>query len=446
MRYITLFISMFCTQIWGMNDVRESLQVKLVELQVRVRDNSDKPVYGLGADAFTVTENGVVQTIDDFAEIDATIPRDDTAVPIRPRILLMVDFEWTTIQNVKKIIHQLKKLVTDGIDPEIELALAFMDGGIHEYRVFSKDRGLMLQSLDDLHKLFSKRPFLTQNEPDSEIFRSAGGDRAYKQYRRHRVSRKLPTLTRFINYLGAYQGNKDIIIVSDQLPGLPQQMFDLRPFQSACLANKVMVHVVNTSPTSANIQGDPSQYAAWTQMVGGLSYRTLNKGIQLSTNKVIEAASRYYRIRFYSNTEKKGFRKLRVKVAGAGRHVYFSRGYRADTHENRTPEVNPIVADNANSRFRLELETDWVTWERKGRYRVALLALGHRIFDAEGRLLRETVSDLALTKSTPRERVPLVMVLERSVVGFEADRTETIVIDLLSGDRVVLRDGKNPFL
>jgi len=446
MKTIALVILMFCTQISAMNDVQERLQVKLVELHVRVRDNGDKPVYGLGPDAFTVIENGVVQTIEDFAEVDATLPRDETAAPIRPRIILMVDFEWTTILNVKKIIHQLKKLVTDGIDPETEVALAYMDGGIHEYRVFSKDRGLMLQGLDDLHKLFSKRPNLTQNEPNREVFQIPGGDRAYKQYRRQRVSRKLPTLTRFINYLGAYQGNKNIIILSDQLPGMSQQMLDLRPFQSACLKNKVMVHVVNTSPTSANAQADPGQYAAWTHMVGGLNYRTLNKGIQLSTNKVVEAAARYYRIRFYSNTEKKGFRKLRVKVSGAGRHVYFPRGYRSDTHETRTPDANPMAADVSNSHFRLELETDWVTWERRNKDRIAFLALGHRVYDTEGRLLRETVSDLTLTKASPRERVPLVVLLARSVAGFEAGRNETVVIDLLSGDRVLLRDGKNPFL
>jgi len=274
----------------------------------------------------------------------------------------------------------------------------------------------------------------------------------------------------FVNFLGAYAGNKNVIMISDAWQRLGSQtaftsgiddgyyvtsenLADLKQIQTAALYNKVTLNVVNTRRPGVDVTpladtsgaASISQQAELAALTGGFHYRPNNKGLASMVDRVIEQNEHYYRIRYYSSSQSDAFRSVKVRAKGLGRVTYSMGGYYAGAQTVRNDEAALVTAQPAAREISVDMKTDWLTWYpvTLRKYR-AYLAVSQRAYDAEGRLVGEQVTTAQLTKKGRYTKAPFEGTLSFDIPGKDVARLEAVIIDMMSGERVVLNGKGEP--
>ena len=135
----------------------------LVNVDVTVKDKKGKVVRDLKAEDFTITENGVKQTIEFF---DATLsgntppeasstatPREPTS-PSAPRVLprnvvaLVLDGQTTESLNLKPVREGIIKYVSDRITDNDSVALFAIAGGLQLLQPFTQDKEKIISAVE----------------------------------------------------------------------------------------------------------------------------------------------------------------------------------------------------------------------------------------------------------------------------------------------------------
>jgi VWFA-related protein len=161
--FLCAFVSLcICVSYAQQNPNQFSLQVntQLVVQTVTVKDNTGKTVEGLTAGDFTVTEDGVPQTISvfDFQRLEDT-PAAQPATPIqaRPqasgnsqyqdRRLLVLFFDQTTSapsDQLRSFAAAVKFIRTEMQAPDLVMIMTFSKGAVRTLQEFTNNRDQLL--------------------------------------------------------------------------------------------------------------------------------------------------------------------------------------------------------------------------------------------------------------------------------------------------------------
>ena len=243
--------------------VRESVDVTLVEVPVRVLDRSGEPVRGLTAADFTLLDQGRPQTLTavDAIELgdsaDRVAPR---AVPpaARRRYLLLFDFAFARPKAVIAARRAAREFVLDGmLDTDLAAVGTYsVETGVRLVVTFSSDRASLAQAIETLGLEPAERSDPLQfayrakrlppgpstespGQKHSQIARSrqqqladiirsmASVDRARTdEFERLRVQALIQGLRDLGRVLDVLEGRKDIVLLSE---GFPSRLLVGRP-------------------------------------------------------------------------------------------------------------------------------------------------------------------------------------------------------------------------
>ena len=236
--------------------VRETVDVTLVEVPVRVLDRSGDPVRGLTAADFTLLDQGrpqtltAVDTIELGGEAGAREPR---SVPpaARRRYLLLFDFSFARPQAVVAARRAAREFVLDGMrDSDLAAVATYsLQTGVRLVVTFSSDRAALAGAIetlglepaersDPLQMAYHPRgtPALGSRESSdqkqgessaergqeglTEIIRTmASLDRARTdEYERGRVRALIQGLRDLGRVLEVVEGRKEIVFLSEGFP------------------------------------------------------------------------------------------------------------------------------------------------------------------------------------------------------------------------------------
>ena len=232
-------------------NVRESVDVTVVEVPVRVLDRSGAPVRGLTAADFTLIDQGRAQTLTAVDAIELGDPTgSDAPRPVPPsarrRYLLLFDFAFARPKAVVAARRAAKDFVLTGMRDEDLAAVGTysLESGVRLVVTFSSDRAALAQAIETLGLEAAERadplqisyrsgrpPFVVSSESDdqrradvrqrqddlAQIIRTmASLDRARSdEYERGRVHAFFQSLRDLGRMLDVVEGRKDIVLLSE---------------------------------------------------------------------------------------------------------------------------------------------------------------------------------------------------------------------------------------
>ncbi len=123
------------------------VDVRLVNLNVRVADRSGQPITGLEKDDFQVFEEGVPQTVSHFQPVTAPI-----------QLLLLLDLSGSTEAKMDIILEAAAGFV-DSLGPEDSVAVAIFARQLHLVCDFTQDRNLLKRRIRRLENRGSRTGF-----------------------------------------------------------------------------------------------------------------------------------------------------------------------------------------------------------------------------------------------------------------------------------------------
>ena len=234
--------------------VRESVDVTVVEVPVRVLDRSGDPVRGLTVADFTLLDQGRPQTLTAVDAIELGDPAgsaDRRSVPsaARRRYLLLFDFAFARPNSVVAARRAARDFVLDGmLDTDLAAIGTYSaQTGVRLLVTFSSDRAALADAIETLglepaersdplqFAYRTRRPSMgpVRNESArhtedtarrqaqlAEIVRTmAAVDRSRAdEYDRGRVKSLLQSLRDLGHVLDVVEGRKDIVLLSEGFP------------------------------------------------------------------------------------------------------------------------------------------------------------------------------------------------------------------------------------
>ncbi|MDJ0838438.1 MAG: VWA domain-containing protein [Acidobacteriota bacterium] len=472
MKKLILFFSLLAVNMTAVAKVRDGVQeeikVKLVELDVKVTTLSGRPISGLTPSDLVITENGVTQTIDSFEEVRLTGMPAEQADQYRPRIMFLLDLQNTSYANMHRVFPQLRRFTEDMYLTNSEVGVAVNADGIHLVQPFTRSQSQLRTALDTAEEIY-RSTYHRSTVPNSDFsfvrdrstlvetpnFGRVGRRELSRSYMRN----QLRIMGQFVHFLGAYDGNKSIILISDAwtLPtdlgtgetGNQDGVLSLKDIQTAGLYNKISINVISMSrPTVTAETSSPGPGRLGTDAIqselaaitAGFSYSPNHQGVARVVNRIVNDSETYYRVRYYSKSNSKKFRRVRVRAKGMGRIAHSLGGYFPNAQQ-RITDVQANMNREKPGSYSLAMETDWMYWSLTGlRGRAAYYAIGQRAFDGSGNLVYEKVTPGSLKKKSRKEKEPLQMELGFKEAGKKgAVYYEVTVIDLNTGKRVIMK-------
>jgi len=444
-------------------EVQEEVRVSLVELDVKVTTLGGRTIKGLTPADFVVKEKGVIQDIESFEEVDIAALPVKEAEAYQSRIMILLDFRNTSFGNMHRVFPQLRKYVNELYKSHSEVGLAVNSDGIGEIQSFTSDKELLLNAIEDARVVYRNSRNRTihphRRYAHNNDFARGFARVSHGFYASH-FSHQLEILGQFVNYLGGFTGKKSVILFSDewQTGNLTdagstsdaEGVVSLKDIQTASLFNKISINVINPSQNSSNYGADKGlltyqppyiQQQRLAAVTAGLTYSPNSQGIANVIDEIFEKSENFYRIRYYTNSSGDKYRRVRVTARGAGRVAHSLAGYYPQTKTLNPTTGKAQLTTGKASHFDLEMETDWMYWELSGFKRKAYYAIAQRAFGRDNQLISETVIAGNMVKNSKKSRKSLVQTLEYDkALVTKATRYEVVVIDLITGKRVVLKD------
>ena len=150
--FLALALGVFCASAAGSQNspgsVRESAEVVLVEVPVRVVDRDGKPIRNLTAADFELSDNGRKQTIVGFDAIDLaqkrveSVPGNTVPPAARRHFLILFDFSFAQPKSVLSARRAAKEFVLSGLgDRDFGAVAPFsVERGMRLLVTFTQDR------------------------------------------------------------------------------------------------------------------------------------------------------------------------------------------------------------------------------------------------------------------------------------------------------------------
>ncbi|MBO1320598.1 VWA domain-containing protein [Acanthopleuribacter pedis] len=429
------------------------MRVNLVELVVRAENLSGEKVRGLTAADFVVTEGGKRQKIDHIEEVDIHHP-DGVHASDRSRLMILLDFKNTEYASMVGAFEFLRNFVEEFDFETSDLGLSFNLTGVQTVQPFTRNRAEFLAAVAKTEQFYNTkghRSARTKNftrrqlVADSDYFRQ-----------------EIEVLGQFVNFLGAYNGRKNLLLVSnpwafgrnDVQEGRRniRGVVSLRDIQTTAQFNKVTLNILNLEPspndsegrfarTSADVGIDES--AELAAKTSGVYYRVNRGGLGTTMERVADDLSHFYRIRYYSNVKHQRYRRVNVKVKGLNRVGNHFAGFFPESELAPKKEVHGMLKGDTDAQV-LAVQTDWMSWRRSGRKeRGVNVVVSYRAFDELGQMIAERVQATELRVKKEKGKYAYPVLAQEVFFNWAEDqkpaRFEARIVDMTSGERVLIQ-------
>ena len=224
----------------------ESVDVRVVNVDVYVTDRSGQPVPGLRREDFEVFEDGKPVEIVNFSEIGELSPpavkaelppsSEDPAAPAppepvaaaRPPLYLAVYIDNANLRPASRnrVLSQLQEFLSAQVGPEDRLMLVTNDLGLHVRRPFSAGTAGLeaelkkvsrLAAPGELHEIATRR-LLARIHEDGCSDDVVAEVRAYASDAYNQATLDFSNLQTFVESLAGLDARKAVLYVSDSLP------------------------------------------------------------------------------------------------------------------------------------------------------------------------------------------------------------------------------------
>jgi len=399
--------------------INEEMTVNLVELDVKVQNLNGKYLSDINLDDFKVYENGDLQKISHFEEVDLMRLPEDEIEEYRSKIMILMDFQNSDYADMRKVFPELRKFFNTEYDGKSMIGMAINSGGIVEVLPFTTNINEINSAIDTSERLFKKAlykgNFFNRLVGEDTSFSNSIGMESggiSRHYSNTYYRNQIQILGQFLNYVSIYTGKKNIIMISgpwghgdmtgEEGTVNKDAILSVRDIQTSCLFNKTSINVISLSRPDANITSrnysrrDASIFdrtVEFASMSSGSFKKPANALISSSLNHTVDQIGRFYRIRYYSSIKKNKYRKIKVQVKGFNRIASTLSGYYPNTRQVERLKTEDTMNLNEEKSLTLHVQTDWMEWRRVNRKKIACnYAIAYRVYGVNGNLVAERVS------------------------------------------------------
>ncbi|HVT43388.1 MAG TPA: VWA domain-containing protein [Thermoanaerobaculia bacterium] len=225
----------------------ETIDVRVINIDVVVTDKRGNPITGLSADDFIILENGQSRTISNFYEIDnSKKPRgaageppaasspiatgaqeaEETPQNLRRKFIIFIDNLSLNPLNRNHVVETMKKFVESSVRPGDQAMVATWNRSMKIRVPFTGDTTQILQMLDvvkgessfGMHNL-SERKSVESQIRDSRTYEEAVvAARGYAQSVEHDVRQTITALNALMGTLAGVDGKKVLVLTTEGLP------------------------------------------------------------------------------------------------------------------------------------------------------------------------------------------------------------------------------------
>ena len=227
--------------------VRETVNVNVVEVPVTVVDSSGNPIRGLTAANFELLDQGKKRDITSFDKIDFGTTESVTAIsPLNPAarrtFLLLFDLGYSSPNSLSRAQESARSFVKQNVQPRdlVGVGTLDIDKGFRLVSAFTTDRELIASAIADPRKYRGTDPLQIANQtvsfqapeandiaaPSGGGGMAAGADeemrqmalqmkRGNEQAVRQRIEREVDALGQLAKTLRAVPGHKQVVLLSE---------------------------------------------------------------------------------------------------------------------------------------------------------------------------------------------------------------------------------------
>ncbi|HXG59442.1 MAG TPA: VWA domain-containing protein [Thermoanaerobaculia bacterium] len=223
--------------------VRETINVSVVEVPVTVVDRDGAPLRGLTKEQFEIVDDGQKRVVEGFEQIDFASRESISAIsPLNPAgrrsFLLLFDLSFSSPIAIKRAQNAARDFVKRMVHRHDLLAIATVDVdlGFRLVTSFTTDRALISAAIDDPKKFRGMDPLQIAGnlpvapppavafagtgerasaavEAAADVMRNAG--RQEDLYSRRKIDRQIGLLTSLAKVLRSVSGLKHVIFLSE---------------------------------------------------------------------------------------------------------------------------------------------------------------------------------------------------------------------------------------
>ncbi|HEY6844133.1 MAG TPA: VWA domain-containing protein, partial [Thermoanaerobaculia bacterium] len=221
--------------------MKETVNVNIVEVPVTVVDSSGNPVRGLTAANFELFDNGTKRDITGFDAIDFASTQSMTAIsPLNPnarrQFMLLFDLGYSSPVGLSRAQEAARKFVTENVKPRDLVAVATIepDRGFRLVTAFTTDRPLIAAAIDNPKAFRGADPLqIASNTASFEPGPPGGGGKSgadpaaeeaemasrlqhvNENLYRQKIERQVNSLGALANMLRSVPGRKQVILLSE---------------------------------------------------------------------------------------------------------------------------------------------------------------------------------------------------------------------------------------
>ena len=253
--------------------VKETVNVYVVEVPVTVVDSSGNPVRGLTAANFELTDNGQRRAITSFDKIDFASTESVSALsPLNPsarrQFMLLFDLGYSSPNSLARAQDAARKFVKESVQPRDLVAVGTVepDRGFRLLSAFTTDRALVASTIDDPRGFRGADPLQIANQTEAfkpvedvpgTVTGGGGGGKAaadeeikaMSQAMKHanegavrqRIEKEVDFLGQLAKMLRAVPGRKQVVLLTEGFDARYLQGRDVRAGQEAANENEQVV-------------------------------------------------------------------------------------------------------------------------------------------------------------------------------------------------------------
>ena len=232
--------------------VGETLEVRIINVDVVVTDKKGNPVHGLTADDFTILENGAVKPISNFYEVEGSVAKNvlgeapeppPAAAPavkkeipeeMKRRIIFYVDNLSLSPFNRNRVFQQMKEFVNQVMRPGDEAMIATYNRSMKVRVPFTRDTAQIISMLDGLSKesglgianKSERRTFEDRIREAPSYDDAVAQARSYASSVEHDLRQSVASINALMSTLAGVEGKKILVLTSEGFPMQPgREMF-----------------------------------------------------------------------------------------------------------------------------------------------------------------------------------------------------------------------------
>lgn len=218
----------------------ESIEVRVIELEVFVTDKDGTPVTGLTRDDFELIHDGQETTITNFYAVEggqvtwggekpsAEAEVEAPPLPKEQPLNLVIYIDNFNIHpfNRKKVLTALKNFLRVELEPDDRVMMVTYDRSLIIDNTFTTDHQRIISTINEIDEKGGDRTFYEQDRRDllNEIAETEAPGRMlvrienYAESIINELRFSLDALSELLGYLSGIEGRKALLYVSDGLP------------------------------------------------------------------------------------------------------------------------------------------------------------------------------------------------------------------------------------